>query len=370
MSLAVMLDFASAFFGGAIAMIAVLRLRRTVAGWFFVAGMALLSCEGVFSGLMTMAGEADPGAAGHWENRAALTMLLLPGVWLFFSLSYARGNYREFLNKWQVALGAAFLVPISLAIFNHGQLVAGQVFIRATGQWLFPLTLAGWGAYMVTLLSAVVVLMQLERTFWASVGTMRWRIKFMVLGLGLLFAVRVYTASQALVLPVQITVNERIIPVTGPQSSAATVNAAELLLACLLMLRSLFRAPSEVAVYPSHVGLHKSVTAMVAGVYLLIVGVLAKVVQWLDLKFSFPLRAFLILVGLVAITVLLLSDRVRLHARRFVSRYLQRPLYDYRTVWRRFTEGTASRVTEKELCQASVKLAADLSGPLRQHLAG
>jgi putative PEP-CTERM system histidine kinase len=99
---------------------------------------------------------------------------------------------------------------------------------------------------------------------------------------------------------------------------------------------------------------------LVAGLYLLIVGVLAKVVQWLDLTFSFPLRAFLILVGLVAVTVLLLSDRVRLHARRFVSRYLQRPLYDYRTVWRRVTEGIASRVTEKELCQASVKMGADL----------
>jgi putative PEP-CTERM system histidine kinase len=72
------------------------------------------------------------------------------------------------------------------------------------------------------------------------------------------------------------------------------------------------------------------------------------------------LRAFVILATLVVVTVLLVSDRVQLYARRFVSRYLQRPLYDYRTVWRRFTEGTASRVTQKELCQASVKLAADL----------
>lgn len=68
----------------------------------------------------------------------------------------------------------------------------------------------------------------------------------------------------------------------------------------------------------------------------------------------------MILVALVGVTMLLLSDRVRLYARRLVSRYLQRPLYDYRTVWRRFTEGMASRVAQPELCQASVKLAADL----------
>ena len=38
--------------------------------------------------------------------------------------------------------------------------------------------------------------------------------------------------------------------------------------------------------------------------------------------------------------------------RRFVSRYFQRPLYDYRSVWRRFTEETVSCVKPAELCQA------------------
>ena len=362
-----MLDYAGAFLGGAIALIAAFRERRSLAGWFFVAGMVLLSCESLFSGLMADA--VLPEEAGRWENWALLAMSLLPGVWLFFSFSYARGNYREFLDKWRMALGAAFLIPIAAAICARGQLVGGQVFFPATGQLLFPLTIAGWVSYLCCLLGAVLILMQLERTFWASVGTMRWRIKYMLLGLGLLFAVRVYTASQAIVLPTQFLANGRMMSVTGPKSSGATINSAALLLGCLLMLRSLFRGASEVAVYPSHKDLHKSVTGLVAGLYLLIVGVLAKVVQWLGLTDSFPLRAFLILVALVGVTMLLLSDRVRLYARRLVSRYLQRPLYDYRTVWRRFTEGMASRVAQPELCQASVKLAADhFPSPFREHL--
>ena len=60
------------------------------------------------------------------------------------------------------------------------------------------------------------------------------------------------------------------------------------------------------------------------------------------------------------LAIVLLSDRVRLHTRRFVSRHFQRPLYDYRTVWRRFTEGTASCVKQADLCQAAVKLVADI----------
>ena len=355
---AAVFDYAAAFFGGAIALTAAFRERRSKAVWFFVAGMALLSCESVFCGLVTEA--AVPAKAGQWENWALLAMSLLPGTWLFFSLSYARGNHREFLGKWRTALGAAFIVPITLAICCRGQFVAARVFRTATNQWLFPLNPSGWALYVICLLCAVAVLAQLEKTFWASVGTMRWRIKFMVLGLGLIFAVRVYTASQALVFPTHVLEGGGIMPITGPQSSAGTINAAALLLGCLLMLRSLFRGSSEVAVYPSHKDLHKSVTVLVAGAYLLIVGVLAKMLQRLGLTSSFNLKPFLILAALVVVTVLLLSDRVQLHTRRFVSRYLQRPLYDYRTVWRRFTEGTASRLTQKELCQAAVKLAADI----------
>jgi len=358
MSAVLLLAFASAVCGGVIALLAAVRERRSVALWSFVAGMALLSCESVFCGLAAEA--VLPEEAGRLEDWALLAMSLLPGIWLLFSLSYARGNYREFLGKWRVAWGAAFAIPAAIVVCCHARLVGGPIPLSATGQWLFPLTRAGWALYIIFLLSVVVVLMQLEMTFWASVGTMRWRIKFMLLGLGLLFAARVYTATQALVLPTDVLINARMISKTGPRSYVMTINAVALLLGSLLMLRSLFRGASEVAVYPSHKNLRKSVIGLVAGLYFLIVGVLAKVVEHLGSTGSFPLRAFLILVALVVVTVLLLSDRVQLHTRRFLSRYLQRPLYDYRTVWRRFTEDMASRLTQKELCQASVKLAADI----------
>jgi putative PEP-CTERM system histidine kinase len=62
----------------------------------------------------------------------------------------------------------------------------------------------------------------------------------------------------------------------------------------------------------------------------------------------------------VLLTVLLLSDRVRLHTKRFVSRHFQRPLYDYRTVWRTFTQATARRVEQNDLCNQVVKLISDV----------
>jgi putative PEP-CTERM system histidine kinase len=43
-----------------------------------------------------------------------------------------------------------------------------------------------------------------------------------------------------------------------------------------------------------------------------------------------------------------------------VSRHFQRPLHDYRTVWQRFTEATASRFELPEFSRAVVKLLADI----------
>ena len=65
------------------------------------------------------------------NSAALLAMLLTPGTWLCFSLSYARGNYREFLGKWRIALGAAFLVPIILEVACRGRLVDA----RSQGSW-------------------------------------------------------------------------------------------------------------------------------------------------------------------------------------------------------------------------------------------
>ena len=346
MSHASIIAFGSALFGGGMALATTFKARRSLPHWSFVAGMAALAAESLFSGLA--ANSVLLETVAYWQGYTFLAMAFLPGCWLCFSLTYARGNYREFLARWQLALAAAFITPLVLALFFPDEVITAIGKPTEGGPLMFRLGFAGTGLHLVFLLSAVLVLMNLERTFRASVGTMRWRIKFMVLGLGVLFAVRAYTSSQALLFH-------------GGQLSQQGVNSGALFVACLLMTRSLFRAGHfEVSIYPSHSLLHHSFTVLLAGAYLLIVGVFAKVVTFLGGDAAFPLKAFFVLVALVLLTILLLSDRVRLYTKRFVSRHLQRPIYDYRTVWRTFTEGTARCVEQSELCSAVVKLISDI----------
>ena len=345
MSKADILGFASALFCSVLALIVAWNERRSVAHWAFVAGMVALAAEGICFALTADAG--SPAGMIYWQNWRLVAMSFLPGIWLFFSLSYARGNYLEFLKRWRSVLAAAFLMPIGLAILFGNDLIvsAGRT---ETGHWMFGLGIPGIVLNLLFLLGSVLVLMNLERTYRAAVGTMLWRIKFMILGLGVIFAVRAYVSSQVLLFH-------------AIDLSLQAVSMTAALLGGVLILRSLFRAGHfNTDVYPSQSALHNSLTVLLAGVYLLIVGVFAKVVTFLGGDAAFTLKAFVLLVALVLLAILLLSDRVRLHTRRFVSRHFQRPLYDYRSVWRRFTEGTASCVKPIELCQAAVKLVTDI----------
>jgi putative PEP-CTERM system histidine kinase len=346
MNNAVILAFVAASLSGALALVFAWYERRSIAHLSFVAGMAVLAVESIFGGLAASA--TLPEEMVYWQNWRLLAMSCLPGTWFLFSLSYGRGNHREFLFRWRVVLGASFLVPLVLLVLFRNALIISVGQAKAGGSLLFGLGPPGIFLNIFFLMSTVFVLMNLERTYRAAVGTMRWRIKFMILGLGVLFVVRAYVSSQALLFH-------------AIDLSLQTVDSVALLVACLLIARSLFRAGHfDMDVYPSHAVLHNSFTVLLAGIYLLIMGVFARVVTFFGGDTAFPLKAFVVLVALVLLAILLLSDRVRMQTSRFVSRHFQRPLYDYRSVWRRFTEGTAACVKQAELCHAAVKLVADI----------
>jgi putative PEP-CTERM system histidine kinase len=340
------LAFASAFVSGALALSVVARRNRSLAHWAFAAGMLVFGVVNCLYGFQLRSSE--PAAIISWQNAEWVALAMLPGPWLLFSLAFARGNYREFLKKWSAILVFSFLVPVALSIFFWDLTVTTIARNESNQHWLLRLGPSGFVLNLLLLFSAVIVLMNLERTYRAAVGTMRWRIKFMVLGLGVIFAAQAYTTSQIMLF--------RAVDLSWP-----IANSGALIVGGALIIRSLLREGNfETDVFPSHSVLHNSLTIVVVGAYLLIVGALARVVAFVGGNASFPLQAVVVLLALVLLTLVLLSDRVRLRTRRFISRHFQRPFYDYRTVWRRFTQATARRVERGDLCVEIVKLISEI----------
>src|SRR5204863_5341921 len=113
---------------------------------------------------------------------------------------------------------------------------------------------------------------------------------------------------------------------------------------------------TEIDVYPSRTVLHTSVTVILAGGYLFVVGVLAQIVAHSGTAGRFQLQAFLVLLGIALLAVLLLSERLRQRIKGFVSHHFKRPHYDFRKVWTRFTQSTASATDDETLCVAAAQL--------------
>jgi putative PEP-CTERM system histidine kinase len=331
---------------GIVALIAVSRKGDGLSKGLFFLGMVLLGIRSAVLALVVDAASSE--RVVHWQNIEFFADALIPGIWLLFSLTYARGNYKAFLKQWRFILFAAFAAGLLLVFGFRQELIFSANQIESSHDWMMRLGLGGFLLNLLLLLGTVAILMNLEKTYRAAVGTMRWRIKFMILGLGLIFAVRAYISSQALLYH-------------AVNTSLNVLDAGAVVLGSLMIVRSLLREGHfDVDVYPAQPMLSNSITVFVAGMYLFIVGVLAKIVTFLGGDASFTLKAFVVLLALVALALVILSDRVRLRARRFVSRHFQRPFYDYRMVWRKFTECTARRVERDDLCDGVVKLMSDI----------
>jgi putative PEP-CTERM system histidine kinase len=335
-SLAVAAALASFFLAAG----AFLQRQRSFSSWCFLVGMAAFAVESLLCAAASAV--ADPSAYILLQNSTLVTKALLPGVWLAFSLSYSRGSYREFLRSWRAALVFALLVPPGIALLFFRTLLvplsgpdaAAWLLISPAAKLLNALLLVG----------TLLILMNFERTFQAAVGTMRWRMKFLLLGLGLVFGARVYTQSQALLFPSH-----------DPRWSDLETGA--LLIGCMMIgVAHLRRGLSEVDVYPSPAVLQRSVTIILVGCYLFVVGVLAQVARWVGGSSTFQLQALIVLSGVAGLGLLLLSDRLRQRLKDSVSRHFQRPNYDFRQVWRQLSERLISAKDPTDACTAATRL--------------
>lgn len=340
LNFSILLCGSAALCSAALALVVFFRKQHSLTTWCFSAGMLVLAAESVFNALSFE--DVALGVVRWWQMLAMVATSFLPGIWLCFSLIYSRGDYREFLRRWRLAILAAFLVPViplfSLQgdfLYIHPQENGGR-WIEFCGaiKILNALLLAG----------AFLVLTNLEKTFRAAVGTMQWRIKFMVLGIGIIFGARIYTRCQALLF-------------SGHSLGLLYVESGALLIGCLMIAVGYSRSGfGAVQVYPSRAVLHTSFTVLLAGAYLFFVGVLAQVVAHNGGSNSFQAQAFVVLIGMAFLAVLLLSARLRQNTRSFISRHFKRPEHDFRQVWTAFTRSVSSVGDQARMSDAAVKL--------------
>jgi putative PEP-CTERM system histidine kinase len=345
MTISSVLSYAAAYIGVTVAAAVLLRDQRSFVHRIFATGMLLLAAEEFLRGLSH--GAILPADVAYWQKRAIAVSALIPAVWLAFSLSYARANPERFLSKWKWALLATGVLPLIFLTVFRQSIFEGYVLPGGPGQWILPLTDQGKLFEGFRLCAAVLILFNLERTIRSSIGRMRWQIKFMVLGVGGLFSLRLYLASQSLLY-------------SQIDTGLGAIKSLALLAACVLFAISLSRGRSlNVDVYLSTATIQNSLTIVLTGIYLLAVGALARFTRYAFTSGSLPIDAFIVFISLTLLAVLLLSNRLRRKIRLFVGQHFRRPVYDYRSVWMDVTERTKSLLDVQELSTAVSKVVSE-----------
>ena len=342
MNLFFLIPFAAGALSLCLSVVSLLPSKRSPAAWFFAAGMAALGLDSVFTGLSLRATQL--GDVVGWLWPAFLAKSFVPALWLCFSLTYSRSNYREFLWRWKVALAVVVLLPIGVSAAFLGHLASPTA---PTDLWWLQSGAQAKGLDVILLGALVLILINLEQTLRSAVGTLRWRLKFVVLALAVIFAARLYVRIQAILF-------------STPDIALWSIESGGLLIGCLFLMVAYARTRFvEIDVYPSLAVLRSSLTVLIVGAYLLVVGVLAQVVTRFGGAEIFQFQAVVVLVGMAGLAVLLLSDRSRQTIHAFVVRHFSKAQHDSVRIWTLFSRRLARVKDEPGLCALSTQLIAE-----------
>ena len=200
--------------------------------------MAALGVDSIFTGLGLRASRL--GDLVYWLTAAFIVKSVVPVIWLCFSLTYSRADYREFLDPLENSAGRRRSAADRFVRLGSATNCFRWCRQEQPGDvWRLQFGAIAKALNVVYLVVLVLILMNLEQTFRSAVGTMRWRLKFVVLALVVIFGARLYVRSQAILF-------------SAPNMALWGVESGALLIGCVFLALAYARTGwAEIAVYPS-----------------------------------------------------------------------------------------------------------------------
>jgi len=324
---------------------------RPATKWSFVLGMVGLAVEAAAGlALITLTEQVDDRLFWLRFHEAAALGLLIPwSVFVAGLFAPAKGRWplplRLGLGAGSLAIGAVAVTVVTLPAFKLPDIAAP--FYAA------QLDRLGQVSTTVQLVITVALLGALDTYLRGSRHEDRWRMKYLVVGLGGIFLMRFFLLSQMLLFQVLLGVYLT--------TAAATLVLGNLAVGASLVRTRLLR--SEVTVSRDLV--YRSLVVVALGGYLLVLGALGWLLKFLGIQEELLWGSVLVFVSALAVGAVLLSENVRWRLKQFVARHFYRTKYDYREQWLAFTQRLGSVVSLDELGPVLVSGVTEAAGAAR-----
>lgn len=220
-----------------------------------------------------------------------------------------------------IACGAALLAMVILGTPD------GFMQINPEGEIVFrqPEGLAIWGFIV---LASCMGIFQLERILQSFPDPLRYRLKYVLIGLGGLACISIAQAFHLIV-----------VSVWRPEDVwAGGLASFSSLIVMALGLRR-WRGPQVIQkIQISHQALYASLVVVCVSGYFVLVAMVTVVMQQTDWEVKESLGMVLMFLAVMGLVVAMLSRRVRVEFLQVVSRHFFKAKYDYREKWLEVTE--------------------------------
>jgi hypothetical protein len=278
---------------------------RPITKWSFVLGMVGLAVESAAGfTLVTLTEQVSDRLFWLRFHEAAALGLLVPwGVFVASLFAPAAGRWTPGLL---VTLGSGSLVIAAVATAVVTQ-PAFKLTDIAAPFYAAQLDQVGQLSTIVQILITVALLGGLDSYLRGSRHEDRWRMKYLVVGLGGIFLVRFFLLSQMLLF--------RVLLGVYLTTAGATLVLGNLAVSAALVRTRLLR--SEVTVSRDLV--YRSLVVVALGGYLLVVGALGWLLNRLGIPEELLWGSVLIFVSALAVGAVLLSENVRWRLKRFIA---------------------------------------------------
>jgi putative PEP-CTERM system histidine kinase len=269
----------------------------------------------------------------------------------------------ELLETLRTAFWLGF-IALLLAPLRRGNRVLGMLCVLAVTAPAVTVALVAWNAWRVGiptlgqgihgvfvvagLALALLGLVLTEQLYRNLTAERRWAMKFLCLGVGILFAYDLYLYSDALLF--------RRLDSAAWQARGAV----QALAVPLLAVAAARNASWSLQVFVSrHVAFHTT-TILGAGCYLMLISVGGYYIRDFGGSWGQFAQIVLIAAAAVALVVVLISGNVRARLRVFLAKHFFSNKYDYREEWLRLTHRLAEENDGLTPYERVVRVAADI----------
>jgi putative PEP-CTERM system histidine kinase len=276
-----------------------------------------------------------------WTKTSLLAACFIPGSLTVFSVTFSRQNYQESLKQWKLLIGGIVAISLWFGYLSlSGSLITKTTQLSFHQFEIYKIQPAGSYFFIFLLLSVVFILHNLENTYRNASGVIRWRIKYLIIGIFAVLFFHIFLISYMLlykIVRVEYFVAEAVI----------------MLISGILVVFSLVRHRlMDTDVFISRQVVYNSFVVFVTGAYLITIAVIGYLVKYRLIRqevTQFLVAEVFMYVAAIGMMLLLFSGEVRRRVELYISKHFYKHKYEYDEVWTAFTRRIGSKISLDDL---------------------